>query len=96
MKRKKKKNDFISREAAREKLCGMCRWEGTAMCSECEHPIDDIPAAEVKPTAYTEWIDKKFAPYRTTAYCRNCRAHVVWFTAEGELKYCPYCLAVVE
>lgn len=42
-------SDYISRESAREKLCEMCRWEGTSNCDECEHPIDDIPAADVRP-----------------------------------------------
>ena len=42
-------NDYISRDAAKEKCCSLCRWEGTDNCSECEHPIDDIPAADVRP-----------------------------------------------
>ena len=38
---------YISREAAKEKCCSLCRWEGTSNCDECEHPIDDIPSADV-------------------------------------------------
>ena len=38
---------YISREAAKEKCCSLCRWGGTSNCDECEHPIDDIPAADV-------------------------------------------------
>ena len=38
---------YISREAAKEKCCSLCRWEGTSNCDECEHPIDDIPASDV-------------------------------------------------
>ena len=41
--------DYISREAAKEKCCSLCRWEGTSNCDECEHPIDDIPAVDVRP-----------------------------------------------
>lgn len=37
--------DLIERQAAKEKTCSMCRWEGTENCEECEHPIDDIPSA---------------------------------------------------
>ncbi len=39
--------EYIDRESAREKLCSMCRYEGTTNCDGCEHPIDDIPAADV-------------------------------------------------
>lgn len=49
--------EYISREAAKEKCCSLCRWEGTDNCSECEHPIDDIPAADV----------------REVVRCRDCR-----------------------
>lgn len=42
-------SDNISREAAREVVCEMCRWCGTSNCEECEHPIDDVPAADVQP-----------------------------------------------
>ena len=48
--------EYITREAAKEKCCSLCRWEGTDNCSECEHPIDDIPAADV----------------RSVVYCKDC------------------------
>lgn len=41
--------EYIEKQAAKEKLCGMCRWEGTSNCDECEHPIDDILPADVRP-----------------------------------------------
>lgn len=41
--------EYIDRERARATVCSLCRWEGTDNCSECEHPIDDIPAADVRP-----------------------------------------------
>lgn len=40
--------EYIDRERARATVCSLCRWEGTDNCSECEHPIDDIPAADVR------------------------------------------------
>ncbi len=39
-------SDYIERVAAKEKSCDLCRWEGTSNCSECEHPIDDVPSAD--------------------------------------------------
>lgn len=49
--------EYIKREDAREKLCSMCRWEGTVNCGECEHPIDDIPSADVAPVVHARWIE---------------------------------------
>lgn len=37
---------LIDADAAKEKLCTMCRWEGTSNCDECEHPIDDMPSID--------------------------------------------------
>lgn len=48
--------EYIDREKARSVVCGMCRYEGTSNCDECEHPIDDIPADDVKPVVYGEWV----------------------------------------
>ena len=44
-----KTTEFIDREKARDIVCSLCRWEGTSNCVECEHPIDAIPAADVRP-----------------------------------------------
>lgn len=41
--------DLIDRKAAIKALCGMCRYEGTANCKECEHPINDIPSEDAVP-----------------------------------------------
>lgn len=38
--------DLISRQAAKKKACSICRWKGTDNCSECEHPIDDLPTID--------------------------------------------------
>ena len=47
--------EYISREAAKKTACSLCRWEGTENCEECEHPIDDIPAADVRPVRKGKW-----------------------------------------
>jgi len=44
-----KTTEFIDREKARAIVCSLCRWEGTSNCNECEHPIEDIHAADVRP-----------------------------------------------
>ena len=72
-------NDFIPREVAREKLCSMCRYEGTDNCSECEHPIDDIPAADVAPGSdfrdCRNELCLRCGQYKTKhlGYCDGCR-----------------------
>ena len=48
--------EYIEKQAAKEKLCSMCRWEGTSNCDDCEHPIDDIPPANVRPVVRGKWI----------------------------------------
>ncbi len=64
--------EYIERRAAREKCCSMCRWEGTENCEECEHPIDDIPAADVVPVVR----------------CKDCRyQHACAFDAYDDF-YC--------
>lgn len=41
--------EYITREEARETVCSLCKWAGTSNCDECEHPIDDVKAADVVP-----------------------------------------------
>lgn len=41
--------NYIDREKAREIVCDFCRWAGTSNCEECEHPVDDVPVADVRP-----------------------------------------------
>jgi len=88
--------EYIEREYAREKLCSMCRWEGTANCDECEHPIDDIHAADVRPVVHAHWVDvRQEGVCAWTAECSNC-----WTRNDippVELAhYCPSCGAVMD
>lgn len=65
--------DYIKREYARGKLCSMCRWEGTENCGACEHPIDDIPAADVAPVVRCEdcvHYDKGENDSESWMYCK--------------------------
>lgn len=87
-----RKNQLIERSLAKEKACGICRWERTAMCRECEHPIDDIPAADV------ELVKDGIWRYQTMSVpggkgqtyskwsCSRCRKKV-----KDRTKYCPNC-----
>lgn len=85
--------EYIEREDAREKLCSMCRWEGTVNCGECENPIDDIPAADVAPIKRGNWRDDVVSFYRK---CSECGCCVEWnkkpfLFGDGEYNYCPNC-----
>lgn len=68
-------DEYVSREAAKEKCCSLCRWEGTDNCSECEHPIDSIPASDVRPVVL----------------CRDCQNSYEWANVDGDnYRYCGY------
>ena len=64
--------EYISREKAREVVCDMCRWNGTSNCEECEHPVDDIPAADVAPVRHGKWIRMRSEPENTGDYLYEC------------------------
>lgn len=56
-------SDLISRQAAKEKACSICRWEGTENCAECEHPIDDLPIIDAVPVVR----------------CKDCKYSEHWY-----------------
>ena len=84
--------DYISREAAKEKCCSLCRWEGTANCEECEHPIDDIPAADVRPVVRGKWA-KKNDDVCYWFECSVCGQRPPWneWGTEWQSPFCPNC-----
>ena len=65
--------DLISRQAAKETVCSLCRWEGTENCDECEHPIYDIPS--IDPVKHGEWAYREIRDYPIAfdrVGCTNC------------------------
>ena len=91
--------EYIDRQAAKEKLCSMCRYEGTDNCNECEHPIDDVPAADVAPVRRGKWLRTTCSPHRI--FCSECYGT---FIPDDEVKrlkdvphrFCPKCGATME
>ena len=77
-------SEYISREAAKEKCCSLCRWEGTDNCSECEHPIDDIPAADVRPTL---WTDDPISGTEFMTHNQGQRGFEIHFRTDDKTKY---------
>ena len=77
--------DLISRKAAKEAVCSMCRWEGTSNCDESEHPVDELPPIDpVKHGKCEEvWNGSRFV-YECTI-CGQPRSGV------SEWNYCPDC-----
>lgn len=85
-------SEYISREAAREKCCSLCRWDGTSNCEECEHPIDDIQAADVREVVREKW--KKILQNNdgTSDYeCSACAGLIIDVPDDDEHPLCRYC-----
>ena len=81
--------NYIDREKAREIVCDFCRWAGTSNCEECEHPVDDIPAADVRPVKHGEWIVDDHGDYQLIE-CDQCHAQM--WNHQSELpNYCYEC-----
>lgn len=89
--------EYIDREKARATVCSLCRWEGTDNCSDCEHPIDDIPSADVRSVVMCKdcghWNKENQHPSKRS---RNSVAMCAWFsrnygtieTSDGD--WCSY------
>ena len=84
-----KTTEFIDREKARDIVCSLCRWEGTSNCVECEHPIDAIPAADVRPVVRGQW-SRVYDDFMKSNYdtCSCCGKE--YFGAYG-FNFCPNC-----
>lgn len=61
--------EYITKDTAKELVCEFCTWVGTSNCEECEHPVDDVPAADVAPVRHGRWIDNKVAFYLGCSEC---------------------------
>lgn len=103
-------DEYITKDKAKELVCDFCQWAGTANCEECEHPVDDVLAADVVPVRHGRWIsdgagkrfgtvvrlDKDGCPV-CTCHCSECGE---WLTASDEYpvigRYCPNCGAKMD
>ena len=95
--------DHIKREDARGKLCSMCRWEGTDNCGECENPIDDIPAADVRPVVHAHWeiANRTYENSPSAPWiCSECKKHggnYRWYGSKPTwIRFCETCGAVMD
>lgn len=96
------KDDLISRQAAKETVCSLCRWEGTENCDECEHPIYDIPSAQKR----GNWIDGEYKEpiydlhgtktWAITYKCSECGFIHTVIENFGSYSYCPNCGASMK
>ena len=82
--------DYISKEKAREAVCGLCRYEGTDNCSECEHPIDDIKAVDLAEVIVKKQLaDAKIE--RLERDLRDCRNELCLRCGEYKTKHLGSC-----
>lgn len=81
-----KTTEFIDREKARDIVCSLFRWEGTSNCVECEHPIDDFPAADVVEVRHGRWNNGY-----EVQNCSECG-----YRGKRSYKYCPHCGARMD
>lgn len=90
--------EYIEKDKAKELVCEFCQWVGTSNCEECEHPVDDVPAADVAPVRHGRWIDNKVAFYLG---CSECGCYLEYavdtFLDNGDhYHYCPNCGAKMD
>ena len=81
--------EYITKDRAKELVCDFCQWAGTANCEECEHPVDDSPAADVRPVVWGKWED--CTEYNGGYRCSVCKEF------EGHKRnFCPNCGAMMD
>ena len=83
---------YITKEKAKELVCDFCQWNGTENCKECEHPVDDVPAADVGPVRHGRW--RLYSPLTDTYECDKCGYQVI--DESFRTNYCPNCGAKME
>lgn len=88
---------LIDADAAKEKLCTMCRWDGTSNCDECEHPIDDVPSIDA--VKHGIWIEENTRTRSSKFYCSVCHrtaydpqpTRIAGWVKRCRYAYCPNC-----
>lgn len=98
--------EYIEKDKAKELVCEFCTWVGTSNCEECEHPVDDVTAADVVTWEELQktWkiANHDVAPVRHGRWlpvdeledafdCSECDAMV-----SKRLNYCPNCGAKMD
>jgi len=82
--------DYIEKDKAKELVCEFCTWVGTSKCEECEHPVDDVPSADVAPVRHGRWeldvLDGTPGYRPVCIVCSEC--HRINY---GQTPYCPNC-----
>lgn len=86
--------EYIEKDKAKELVCEFCTWVGTSNCEECEHPVDDVPAADVQPVRHGRWV-KTIGENGVTSACR-CNLCGFEDNRYSLLNYCPNCGAKMD
>lgn len=90
-------DEYITKDKAKELVCDFCQWAGTANCEECEHPVDDAPAADVVEVRRGKWIEENATHVQDGCkYCKCsiCSEHIA--ILGHYLSYCPNCGAKMD
>lgn len=70
-------DDYIKRSDAIKTVCGDCEYYSTNDCEDCRlDRLTKIPAADVRPVVYGEWINKRHGIGWCSAECSICGNHV--------------------
>lgn len=78
-------SDLISREAAKEIICGSCICTNPTCCSDYV-ALMNIPAVDAVPVVHGEWVARDDG----ILYCSNCRAVKPYDVTDGDsISYWP-------
>ena len=86
--------EYITKDKAKELVCDFCQWAGTENCEECEHPVDDSPAADVVERKHGKWNN-----YKDEHCCSLCGAVSIMEDFNWQdcvYDFCPYCGAKMD
>lgn len=81
-------DEYIKREDAKALFCKCCESGSKVKCWLCkkDHPMDAIPAADVRPVVHARWIEKG-----GVWECPNCKAAYKARLLYIKPNYCPNC-----
>ena len=94
-------NEYIDKREAKAEFCLWCMWKLSAKCKACNHPLDDVPTADVRPVVHGRWLKTDALPHRV--YCSICyKTYVpndrwqIWVDGDLPKDFCPNCGALME